>query len=109
MAKYKVSGTGFNERQVGIRRWCKPGMMVNLFRELTNAHDENAISVSIWATKLFGLISYKYQIGYIDGEAAIKMAARLDAGEIYMAVVDSVYVPKSRDFPKVILDITFVK
>jgi HIRAN domain-containing protein len=107
--KYIVAGTGYENRQVGIKKWCKAGLVVKLKRELNNEYDENAVAVYIPVRIFFGFIKSEFQIGYIKKAAAERMSKRLDAGEQYIGIVESYYAPLNREFPRVTLDIKFIK
>lgn len=109
MAKHKVAGTGHNNRADGIRKWCNVGDTITLKREPHNEFDDNAIAVYIKPRRLLGLIKIKHQIGYINADAAEKMAFKLDMGADYQASISRVYCPEHMDWPKVTVDVVFSK
>lgn len=106
-----VAGTGFltasgSSRADNIRSHCRDGMVVALAREPDNAHDANAVAVSITSGSwLFG--QRAYEIGYLKAPLAARLAPIMDAGTKVTGKVVSHYAPRDMDFPRVSVELTY--
>jgi len=105
MALARVAGTGFEDRALKIKNWCKEGQKVFLKREPNNKFDKNAIKVLIETKPLFGIFGIKIKhIGYIKAERASKLAPKMDNGLEFSATISKIYAPKWMDFPTVTIE-----
>ena len=107
-----VVGTGFNNadgrsRADLIRKYCKPGTLLQLVREPDNPHDANAVAVVVEIPKILGLFGGgRVQIGYLREGTARSVAKRLDAGKIVTGRITSMYAPEGREHPRVSAELT---
>jgi hypothetical protein len=103
-----VAGTGFEGREIIIRKYCRDGMPVVLKRERHNPHDSNAIGVYIYTPRMGGLLGKKLSmIGHIEVNAAKSFAKRMDSGEKIIGHIKSFYAPPDRDHPRVTLHLNY--
>lgn len=102
-----VAGTGFENREQIIRKYCKNGLKVTLKREPNNEHDENAIAVFLEIPAMFGLLGKSSkQIGYIKATTAKSIAEKMDKGQEFKAKVVSYFAPSEKEHPRVSIEIT---
>lgn len=66
-------------RQEIIKRYCRAGKQLLLFRQPKNRHDKNAIAVVVRFKMLF-LFERIYQIGYLPADLAEDLAPYMDNG-----------------------------
>tara|TARA_R100000656_G_scaffold64084_1_gene49150 strand:- start:477 stop:812 length:336 start_codon:yes stop_codon:yes gene_type:complete len=102
-----VAGTGFEGRDITIKKHCREGMVVVLRREPHNEYDNNAIAVYLKTPRFGGLFGNSLaQIGHIKASTAKSLAKAMDSGTTVTGIVKSYWAPEDREFPRVTLEIT---
>ncbi|WP_461521829.1 HIRAN domain-containing protein [Porticoccus sp.] len=102
-----VAGTGFEGRDLTIKRHCREGMEVVLRREPHNKFDNNAVAVYLKIPRFGGLLGNSLvQIGHIKANTAKSLAKAMDSGAMVTGIVKSYWAPEDREFPRVTVEIT---